>query len=71
VIHEFSYASEKDQELLVELVKKDDKVTGLKVAVKSSTSDAALSAMAKMQGALADLLEKLMPLIAKGAMAGS
>ena len=71
VVTEFLYDSEKEQKLIVELEKKADQITVLKIGVESGTSEAALAVMAQSNKILADILDKLAPLIAKGAMAGS
>lgn len=71
VTHEFFYDSETEKKLTLEVVKQDERVTVLKFSLESGTSDAALAAMARAQSAFADVMEKLAPLIAKGAMAGS
>src|SRR4030095_498340 len=71
VTHEFFYDSETEKKLVLELVRDGDRVTVLKFNLESGTSDAALAAMARAQSAFADVLEKVAPLIAKGAMAGS
>jgi hypothetical protein len=71
VSHEFFYDSETEKKLVLELIRDGDRITVLKFSLESGTSDAALAAMARAQAGFADVLEKVAPLIAKGAMAGS
>jgi hypothetical protein len=71
VSHEFFYDSETEKKLVLEIVRDGDRVTVLKFSLESGTSEAALGLMAQSQKAFADAFDKLAPLIAKGAMAGS
>ena len=70
---EVFYESNKDAEgVIVEIKEVEGKAKTITIKVeKAGTSDAAIAAALNAQLKLAEVLEKLMPLITKAAMAGS